>query len=79
MYSTIVNLETDYGSVSCSLKKVMDDKKMTVYRLSNIANIKYEIVKKYYDNNLQRIDLDILAKFCFCLNCEVSSLLKYEK
>ena len=57
----------------------MDDKKMTVYRLSNIANIKYEIVKKYYDNNLQRIDLDILAKFCFCLNCEVSSLLKYEK
>ena len=79
MYSTIVNLETDYGSVSCSLKKVMDDKKMTIYRLSNIANIKYEIVKKYYDNNLQRIDLDILAKFCFCLNCEVSSLLKYEK
>ncbi len=79
MYSSIVNIETNYGKISCTLKDVMLSKKISIYRLSHDTNIKYEIIKKYYENDIQRFDLDILAKLCFCLNCEVSSLLKYEK
>ena len=79
MYSSIVEEITNYGKISCNLKEVMKQKKITVYKLSNISNIKYEIIKKYCDNNIQRIDLDILAKLCFCLNSEICSLLKYEK
>ena len=79
LYSSIVEQITDYGKISCNLKQILKEKQMTIYKLSNISNIKYEIIKKYCDNNIQRIDLDILAKLCFCLNLEVDSLLKYEK
>lgn len=79
MYSTIVYANTDYGRISCNLKEILNKKQMTIYKLSNISNIKYEIIKKYCDNDFQRIDIDILAKLCFCLNLEVDSLLKYEK
>ena len=79
MYSSIVEEITDYGKISCNLKEIMQEKGMTIYKLSNISNIKYEIIKRYYNNDFQRIDLDILAKLCFCLKCEVDNLLKYEK
>ena len=79
MYSSIVEEITDYGKVSCNLKSVMQQRGVTIYKLSNISNIKYEIIKKYCDNNIQRFDLDILARICFCLNLEVEDLLKYVK
>lgn len=79
MYSSIIYQDIDYGKVSCNLKNVLKEKNITIYRLSNITNIKYEIIKKYCDNNIQRIDLDILAKICYCLNLEVNDVLKYQK
>ena len=79
MRSIITYLETDYGKVSCHLKEVLKERNVGIYRLSQDANIKYDIIKKYCDNEIQRFDLDILAKMCYCLDCEVSSILKYEK
>lgn len=79
MYSSIIEEVTDYGKISCNLKNIMQQRKITIYKLSSISNIKYEIVKKYCDNDFQRIDIDILAKLCFCLNLGVDSILMYEK
>ncbi len=79
MYSSIVNIDTEYGHISCYLKEVMKEKKISIYQLSHIANIKYEIIKRYCDNQVLRYDTDILARLCFCLNCELSSILKYVK
>ena len=79
MYSSIVYTNTNYGNISCKLKDIMDEKKISIYRLSHDSNIKYEIIKRYYDNDIQRFDSDILAKICFCLGCDIGSLLKYEK
>ncbi len=79
MYSIITYGQTNYGKISCNLKRIMKEKKISTYQLSHQTNIKYEIIKRYCDNEMQRYDADILAKFCFYLNCEVSSILKYEK
>ena len=79
MYSKVYEEIEDYGKISCNLKELLIKNNITIYRLSNITNIKYEIIKKYCDNNIQRVDLDILARLCFCLKCDVVDLLKYEK
>lgn len=79
MYSIITYKKTNYGKISCHLKKVMKEKKVSTYWLSQETNIKYEIIKRYRDNEMQRYDADILAKICFCLDCDVGSVLKYEK
>ena len=57
----------------------MQNKHITTYRLALISNVKYGIVKRYRDNNIIRYDANILAKLCFCLDCDLSSILKYEK
>ena len=70
---------TKYGKITCNLKEVMQKNNITTYRLSNISNIKYGIIKRYRDNDMLRYDANILSKLCFYLDCELSSLLKYEK
>lgn len=79
MYSAIVYANTEYGRISCHLKEIMKSRSITFYRLSQDTNIKYETIRKYYDDEVLRYDTDILAKLCFCLDCEIGSLLKYEK
>ena len=77
--NSIVYQNVKYGKINCYLKKVMEDKHISTYKLAYISNIKYGIIKKYRDNDILRYDANILAKLCFCLDCDLSSLLKYEK
>ncbi len=39
----------------------------------------YDLVNRYYNNKVIRIDLDIIARMCFALSCEVDDILKYKK
>lgn len=39
----------------------------------------YDLVNRYYNNKVIRIDLDIIARMCYALNCEVNDILKYKK
>lgn len=61
--------------VEVNLKNVMLKKKITVNQLSKMTGIRYHIVKKYYRNEMYRIDLLNLAKFCDALNCEIEDIL----
>ena len=61
--------------VEVNLKNVMLKRKITVTQLSKMTGIRYHIVKKYYRNEMYRIDLLNLAKFCDALNCEIEDIL----
>lgn len=61
--------------VEVNLKNVMLKRKITVNQLSKMTGIRYHIVKKYYRNEMYRIDLLNLAKFCDALNCEIDDIL----
>ncbi len=61
--------------VEVNLRNVMLKRKITVNQLSKMTGIRYHIVKKYYRNEMYRIDLLNLAKFCDALNCEIEDIL----
>lgn len=69
----------DYGSVKVQLSKVMDEQKISRYALSQLTGIRYEVITKWYFGNVERADLDVLAKFCFALNCSVTDILVYKR
>ena len=58
------------------LKSVAKKRNKSVYELSKETGIRYHIVKKYYQNEVYRVDLDILEKFCTALNCEPNDIIK---
>ena len=61
--------------VEVNLRNVMLKRKITVNQLSKMTGIRYHIVKKYYRNEMYRMDLLNLAKFCDALNCEIEDIL----
>ena len=69
----------DYGRVVITVKEIMEKKDITRNKLSNLAGIGYNTVNRYYKNELENVDLDILAKLCFVLECDIKDVLKYEK
>lgn len=70
----------EYGRVVITLKEVMDKQGMTRNRLANLTGLVYNSINRYYRGEpISSVDLDILAKLCFVLGCEVGDVLRYEK
>lgn len=76
---SIIRYQVDeYGSVKVKLAEVLDSRGITRNRLSTLTGIKYEVVDRYYQGRIERVDLDLIAKVCYVLNCKIEDLLEYE-
>lgn len=69
----------NYGKVEIILKDLLDKKGISRNKLSTMIAANYNLVNRYYNNKVIRIDLDIIARMCYALNCEVNDILKYKK
>ena len=69
----------EYGKINLKLKEYMDERKITRNALTKRVNTRFEVIDKWYNNRIENIDLDILARICFVLSCDTNDILKYEK
>ncbi len=69
----------DYGKATIQLKQIIDMKKISRNKLCNMIATNYDLVNRYYNNKVVRIDLDIIARMCYVLDCDINDLIKYEK
>ncbi len=69
----------NYGKVEINLKNVLIKKGISRNKLCNMIATNYNLVNRYYNNKIIRVDIDILARMCYALDCDINDLLKYEK
>lgn len=69
----------NYEKATINLKNLLEEKNMSRNKLCGLIATNYDLVNRYYNNKVTRIDLDIVARICYVLDCEVSDLIKYEK
>lgn len=69
----------NYGKVKIDIKKIMKKKNITRNKLSDLTGATYNVINRYYNGDISRIDLDVIARICFVLECNISDILKYEK
>lgn len=69
----------NYGKVIITLKEYMKKKNITRNKLSMQIGSTYNVVDRYYQNKITKPDLDIIARMCYVLDCNISDILKYEK
>lgn len=67
----------DYGTITIDIKHIMDEKGITRNSLARAINARFEVINKWYNGNVEKIDSDILARICFVLDCEPSDIIKY--
>lgn len=69
----------DYGEVILKLSDIMDKRGITRNKLSRITGIKYSVIDRYYRAvAVERVDLDLLAKMCYALRCDINDILEYK-
>lgn len=73
----IIALDTNYGKIILCIKEILAEKNMSMYKLSVLTGIKYDIIYNYCNNFMQRYDKDVLAKICYVLDCKYSDLISY--
>ena len=69
----------DYGKISLHQKEIMDSKKITRNYLARVSNTRFEVINKWYNNEVEKMDLDILARICYVLECSPADIIKYEE
>lgn len=68
-----------YGNIKLNLGKILKERGITVNKLSTLVDSRYETIKSYAENNIQRADLDLLARICYALDCSLYDLIEYKK
>lgn len=72
-----VLIRADYGSVELRLKEVMEERGITRNQLAKLIDARFEVVSKWYKGEVEKMDLDILARICYALDCTTEDLLWY--
>lgn len=77
MDKTIITIKK-YGKINLHLKKFMDSRQITRNQLSRVTDTRYEVINKWYNNEVERMDLDVLARICYVLECTPADLISYD-
>jgi putative transcriptional regulator len=69
----------DYGKIDVVLDDYLKQHKVSRSSLMRKTELQYSQILRYCRNDVQKLDLDILAKLCTVLNCEINDILKLTK
>lgn len=73
---TILTIK-DYGHIELHLKKYMELCGYNRTSLARSINTRFEVIDKWCNGTVEKIDADILARMCYVLDCEVGDILVY--
>lgn len=76
-FKSIITIK-EYGKISIHLKEIMDSKHITRNYLARVSNTRFEVINKWYNNEVEKMDLDILARICYVLECSPVDIIKYD-
>ena len=77
MKERAVLVRANYGHVELRLKEVMDERGISRNQLAKLIDARFEVVGKWYKGEVEKMDLDILARICYALECTTEDLIRY--
>ena len=73
-----INELKNYGKIIIKLNSIMDKYGISIYQMTKLTGLKHTTVKSYYINSpITRVDLDVISKFCYVLNCKIEDIIEY--
>ena len=67
-----------YGKVNLRLKEMLDSRGMHRNTLAKAIGTRFEVIDKWYKNKVEKLDLDILARICYVLDCSPADIIGYD-
>lgn len=69
--------QDEYGKIIIHLKKLIEEKGVSLNQLSFRTEMQRTQLRNYRDNKIQRLDIDILKRLCYVLECDLTDLIEY--
>ena len=66
-----------YGGIVLHLREALEARGMNRNQLASAIHVNFAVVDRWCRGQIEKLDLDILARICYVLDCEVSELLEY--
>ena len=66
-----------YGRIEIHLADLLEKSGLSKNKLCHRAEMQRTQINGYCNNTISRLDIDVLARLCYALNCEINDLLEY--
>ncbi|MBQ9983406.1 MAG: helix-turn-helix transcriptional regulator [Lachnospiraceae bacterium] len=70
-------INVDYGHIHLKLDQIMKEQQISINKLAFRAEMQRTQLKAYIKNEVQRVDLAVLARLCYALECDLNDLIEY--
>ena len=50
-----------------------------LWKVNSFSFIIFEVVDKWYKGDVEKLDLDVLARFCYVLECGIDDIIEYKR
>lgn len=67
----------EYGRVHIRLNEILETRGITRNQLATAVNSKFQIIDKWCKDDVEQMDLDLLARICYALDCPVEAIVEY--
>lgn len=66
-----------YGKIKIHLAELIEETGISKNKLSQRAEMQRTQLNHYCNNTVTRLDVDVLARLCTVLDCEIGDLLEF--
>lgn len=70
-------MEQKYGKIVIKLDKLLEKSGLSKNKLSHRAEMQRSQINHYCNNDITRLDTDVLARICTVFECEIGDLLEF--
>ena len=68
----------EYEHIEIHLKELMEERGVTRNALARATNTRFEVINKWYQGHVEKIDADVLARICYILDCNPGDIILYK-
>ena len=67
----------EYGTIRIKLDELIKESGISKNKLSHRAEMQRTQINHYCNNEITRLDIDVLARICTVLDCRIEDLLEF--
>lgn len=70
-------MDYKFGTIHIKVNDLIKERNLSKNKLSHRADMQRTQLNKYCNNQISRLDIDVLARLCTALDCKIEDLLEF--
>lgn len=69
--------DIDYGQIKIHLADIIKEQNISMNKLASRSETQRTQIRSYCKNEVQRLDIAVLSRLCYALECDLHDLIEY--